>query len=75
VRDQTRILYANHIEAEGIALFKLVCEQNLEGMVSKHRLASYGSESTPWIKVLNSVYSQREGRREFFDRKRRVKVL
>jgi ATP-dependent DNA ligase len=56
-------------------MFRLVCEQDLEGIVSKHRLASYGSESTPWIKVLNSAYSQRDGRREFFDRKRRVQVL
>jgi bifunctional non-homologous end joining protein LigD len=75
VRGQPRILYANHIETHGIDLFKLVCEQDLEGIVAKHRWASYGSESLPWVKVLNPAYSQHEGRREFFDRKRRAKVL
>jgi ATP-dependent DNA ligase len=72
VHDQPRILYANHIETRGLDLFRLVCEQDLEGMVCKHQRAAYGSESVPWIKVLNPAYSQREGRREFFDRKRRV---
>jgi bifunctional non-homologous end joining protein LigD len=72
VRDQPRILYANHVEAEGIDLFNLVCEQDLEGMVCKHRLAPYGSESVRWIKVLNPAYSQREGRREMFERKRGI---
>jgi bifunctional non-homologous end joining protein LigD len=74
VHDQPRILYANHIETHGLDLFKLVCEQDMEGIVCKHRLAPYGSESTPWIKVLNPAYSQRKGRREFFDRRRRVGV-
>jgi ATP-dependent DNA ligase len=55
VRDQPRILYANHIETHGVD--RLVCEQDLEGIVCKHWLASYGSESTPWIKVLNPAYS------------------
>jgi bifunctional non-homologous end joining protein LigD len=50
--DQPRILYANHVKTEGVNFLKLVCEQDLEGMVCKHRLAPYGSESAPWIKVL-----------------------
>ena len=47
VRDQPRILYASHFEARGIDLFRLVCEQDLEGIVCKHRLAPYASESIP----------------------------
>jgi hypothetical protein len=38
VRDQPRILYARHVEARGVDLFHLVCEQDLEGIVCKHRL-------------------------------------
>lgn len=64
VRGHPRILYASHFEACGADLFRLVCEQDLEGIVCKHRSAPYASESVPWVKVLNPAYSQREGRRE-----------
>ena len=70
VRNQPRILYANHFEARGVDLFRLVCEQDLEGIVCKHRLAPYASDSVPWVKVLNPAYSQREGRRELFEKAR-----
>jgi len=70
VRDQPRILYASHFEASGVDLFRLVCEQDLEGIVCKHRLAPYASEGVPWLKVLNPAYSQREGRRELFEKQR-----
>lgn len=69
VRGHPRILYATHFEARGVDLFRLVCEQDLEGIVCKHRSAPYGSESVPWVKVLNPAYSQREGRRELFEKK------
>ena len=70
VRNQTSILYARHFVKRGIDLFRVVCEQDLEGIVAKHCLAPYGSEEMPWIKVLNPNYSQREGRRELFDKRR-----
>lgn len=70
VRGHPRILYASHFEARGVDLFRLVCEQDLEGIVCKHRLAPYASKNVPWIKVLNAAYSQREGRRELFDKQR-----
>jgi hypothetical protein len=41
VRNQPRILYARHVLAHGIDLFRLVCEQDLEGMVCKRRNAAY----------------------------------
>ena len=66
VRDCAGILYARHFSGRGVDLFRLVCEQDLEGIVAKHTLAPYGSEQMPWIKVLNPNYSQREGRRELF---------
>ena len=71
VRGRPRILYASHFEVRGIDLFRLVCEQDLEGIVCKHRSAAYGIEGA-WIKVLNPTYSRREGRREVFERKRGV---
>jgi len=41
VRNQPRILYARHVLAHGIDLFRLMCEQDLEGMVCKRRNAAY----------------------------------
>lgn len=70
MRDQPRMLYASHFEARGVDLFRLVCELDLEGIVCKHRSAPYPTESVLWIKVLNPSYSQREGRREMFEKVR-----
>ena len=56
VRDRAGIPYALHFQCRGVDLFRvfrLVCEQDLEGIVAKHTLAPYGSEQMPWIKVLN----------------------
>lgn len=44
VRNQPRILYARHVLAHGIDLFRVVCEQDLEGMVCKRRNAAYGTK-------------------------------
>jgi hypothetical protein len=45
----------------------LVCEQDLEGIVAKHRDGAYGER---WYKLRNPRYSQYEGRHELFERKR-----
>jgi bifunctional non-homologous end joining protein LigD len=66
VKGHPRVLYANHIEREGCALFKLACEQDLEGIVAKRRNAAYGDD---WFKIRNPNYSQYEGRRELFDKR------
>src|SRR5215472_922712 len=63
------LVYAKYVEGSGVDLFRLVCEQDLEGIVCKHKLSPYGSEELPWIKVLNSNYSQREGRRQLFEKR------
>ena len=72
IRPELPLLYARPIEERGIDLFRQVCEMDLEGMVAKHKLSAYGSDELPWIKVLNASYSQREGRRELFEGKRRT---
>jgi ATP-dependent DNA ligase len=61
-----RVLYANHIERDGCALFKLACEQDLEGIVAKRRNAAYGDD---WFKIRNPNYSQYEGRGELFEKR------
>ena len=62
--------YADHIEREGIALFKRVCEMDLEGIVAKHSLAPYTTERTTWFKIKNRRYCQMQSREELFERER-----
>jgi bifunctional non-homologous end joining protein LigD len=66
----SRMRYADHVEREGIALFKRVCEMDLEGIVAKHSLAPYTTERTTWFKIKNRNYSQMAGREELFERER-----
>ena len=47
-----RILFAEHLEGEGSAIFKRACAMGLEGIVSKQRNAPYRSGRVEsWIKV------------------------
>ena len=63
------MLYAQHIVGRGRELFALVCANNLEGIVAKHRQSAYGAdEPRKWIKVKNINYSQAVDRRELFER-------
>lgn len=68
----SRLKYADHIDGSGIALYRRVCDVDLEGIVAKLRSVPYVSnrESTTWLKVLNPKYSQRKGREELFERDR-----
>jgi len=69
----SRLQYADHIEHHGTALFRRVCELDLEGIVAKHKFGPYVSDrdTSSWFKVLNQKYSQRAGREELFERDRR----
>ncbi len=42
VRDHPRILLARHFDRDGSALFRLVCDNDLEGIVAKRKNAAYG---------------------------------
>jgi bifunctional non-homologous end joining protein LigD len=64
------ILYAEHIERTGIALFKKVCELDLEGIVAKDGRAPYDPQRSTWFKIRNRNYSQLAGREELFERER-----
>jgi hypothetical protein len=67
---ESRMRYADHVQHHGTALFQRVCKMDLEGIVSKHSLASYTTERTTWFKIKNPKYSQMEGREELFERER-----
>ena len=66
VNGHPRILFARHVERNGCDLYRLVCEQDLEGIVAKRKDGAYGED---WFKVRNRNYSQYEGRRELFERR------
>jgi hypothetical protein len=66
-----RLLYCDHVEQDGEGLFRLACEQDLEGIVAKNRFAPYLTDrKTTWIKIRNREYSQWIGREELFERER-----
>lgn len=69
----SKLLYLDHIEGQGLGLFRLGCQRDLEGIVAKPRRSPYRSDSrqTCWIKIKNPAYSQLRGRREIFNNFRR----
>jgi bifunctional non-homologous end joining protein LigD len=62
------LLYAVHVPVKGVELFQVICREDLEGVVCKHKLAPYASKPQSWFKILNPDYSQKRGRRELFER-------
>jgi bifunctional non-homologous end joining protein LigD len=66
----SRMVYADHIERTGIALFKKACELDLEGIVAKDGRAPYDPQRSTWFKIRNRNYSQLAGREELFERER-----
>ncbi len=68
-KNGSALLYAAHIDTTGIDLFRVACEEDLEGIVAKYKAAPYGLERS-WLKIKNRNYSQAEGRHDFFDRRK-----
>ncbi len=66
----SRLLYLDHVEAQGVELFEQCCK--LEGVVAKPKESPYRRlDGKPlWVKVKNPGYSQAEGRGEFFNQRR-----
>jgi bifunctional non-homologous end joining protein LigD len=62
------IIYAQHIEDQGIGLFEEICSRDLEGIVAKRRLGIYKNNGLGWKKIKNPKYSQAEGRHDLFAR-------
>ena len=61
------LLYATHMESQGVRLFKAICEQDCEGIVGKYKRGSYTAAPTSWVKILNPNYGQQRGRKEMFE--------
>ena len=49
-------------------LFRLACDNDLEGVVAKHKHSPYLAEQANWLKVRNRIYSQWLWREELFER-------
>jgi bifunctional non-homologous end joining protein LigD len=70
-RESSHILYLDHIETEGVALFEHACALDLEGIVAKRKDSRYRATEKPspnWVKIKNANYTQTEGRAELFER-------
>jgi len=65
-----RLLYCDHIEADGEGLFRLACDHDLEGIVAKRKAEPYLGQHAAWLKIRNSEYSQWVGREELFEQER-----
>ncbi len=68
--DCPRIIYAQHMEGQGVGFFQEICQRDLEGIVCKRKRGIYKSNGTGWLKVKNPTYSQAEGRHDLFKRDR-----
>ena len=65
-----RLLYAQHIEANGKQLFQEICSRDLEGIVAKRSRSSYRASRSAWLKIKNRSYSQAEGRHELLTKRK-----
>jgi len=63
------VRYVEHV-ASGTDLFRVICEQDMEGVVAQQASARYTPEATTWVKIKNRQYSQAIGREDFFDRRK-----
>ena len=71
-RIDSRLLYHDHIDGRGLALFDAVRGKDLEGIVAKWTHGRYHSDgqTTSWLKIRNGDYSQMRGRPELFGARR-----
>ena len=60
-----RLRYSHHIAERGREFFRIVCEQDLMGIVAKRRDGSYSNAG--WLKIKNPTYRQKDGRKELFE--------
>ena len=69
-KSSERLLYCDHIEQNGEALFELACTRGLEGIVAKRKGDPYLPDHATWLKIRNRNYSQWAGREKLFERER-----
>jgi ATP-dependent DNA ligase len=63
-RNGGRILYADHIDGKGAALYQAACQSDMEGIVAKYKWGAYCPDpgASSWIKIKNRHNSQASGR-------------
>ena len=64
-----QMVYAQHIETQGVAFFDEICRRDLEGIVAKRKRSIYKNNGTGWLKIKNPKYSQAVGRHDLFRRR------
>jgi ATP-dependent DNA ligase len=73
-RKSSWVGYVSFIDRKA-ELFELVKRNDLEGLVAKRKDGLYKPDSTKWFKVMNSGYSQKAGRQEFFQKTSRALTI
>ena len=64
------VRYVDHVDGTGIALFKRVCKLDLEGIVAKHKFASYVKIVSKALGSKSSTAIIRRRSEELFERDR-----
>jgi ATP-dependent DNA ligase len=59
------LMFAQHIEGKGTALFNQILKWDMEGIICKRKTSEY-STTAGWLKVMNPGYTQHEGRQDMF---------
>ena len=73
------VLYVDHVRERGKELFEWACAWDLEGIVAKRADSRYEFTGrrlsrSPWLKIKNKHYTQKDGREELFERKRNLQA-
>src|SRR5689334_3869910 len=68
LRGRHDMVVLDGIPGRGNQLFQAVCELDLEGIVAKRLSDTYVRE-TPWLKITNPSYSQKQSRKDLFRRR------
>jgi bifunctional non-homologous end joining protein LigD len=56
-KDSERLMYCDHIERDAESLFRVACENDLEGVVAKRKFDPYIEDQASWLKIRNTNYS------------------
>ena len=65
-----RLMYCDHVDHDGVSLFELACQGDLEGVVAKCKTDPYLDGHARWLKIRNRGYTQWAGREKLFERER-----
>ena len=66
------MLYVDHIRQTGKVMFDEICRRDMEGIAAKPAASPYRNVrgKSPWIKIKNPKYTQKDGRSELFNKRR-----